>query len=200
MVNVANPSVGSELLRQHLADIAAAVAECESTCGADVAAAADIIIASYRSGGKLLICGNGGSAADSLHMAAELVSSYQRGLSRKALPAIALPANTATITAYSNDFDPRDVFVRQVEAFGVKGDVLLAISTSGRSENVIRAARAAQDRGLSIIGLTRAGTTPLSASADVSIGVPGTDTQVIQTLHLAVEHTLCGYVEAAFDA
>lgn len=198
MVTGDGPSMGQEMLRQHLSDIATAVAECGSACGASVVAAAEIVVASYRSGGKLLLCGNGGSAADSLHMAAELVSSYQRGLSRRALPAIALPANTATITAYSNDFDPLDVFARQIEAFGVEGDVLLAITTSGRSENVIRAARAANGRGVSVIALTRAGATPLSEFADVTIGVPGVDTQVIQTLHLAVEHTLCGYVEAAF--
>lgn len=198
MMTEDDPAIGQELLGRHLADIAVAIAECGPSCGDSVVAAAETIIAAYRSDGKLLICGNGGSAADSLHMAAELVSSYQRGLARRALPAIALPANTATITAYSNDFDPLDVFARQVEAFGVEGDVLLAISTSGRSGNVIRAAQAAKHSGLRVIALTRAEATPLSELADVTIGVPGTDTQVIQTLHLAVEHTLCGHVEAAF--
>ncbi len=198
MVSAETLSTGPELFAQHLADIAAAVVKCEDECGQHVLAAAKVLVASYRSGGKLLICGNGGSAADSLHMAAELVSSFQRGLARQALPAIALPANTSTLTAYSNDFDPLDVFARQVEAFGTTGDVLLAITTSGRSENVLRAARAAAARGLQVIGLTRTGETPIASLADVTIGVPGVDTQVIQTLHLAVEHTLCGHIEAAF--
>ena len=175
-----------------------ALEELSDVCGLEVEAATAAVVDAFRGGGRLLIAGNGGSAADALHMATELTSSFRVGLRRRALPAIPLSGNVAAITACANDFSFDDVFARQVEAYGRAGDVLLAISTSGSSVNVLRAAEVARAAGIRVIGLTRAGRTTLAPLCDVVIGVPATDTQVIQTLHLLIEHTICAGVEEAF--
>ena len=185
---------------RHVDDVRHAVNEFLAKCETSIIQASEMLISSLRGGGKVLICGNGGSSADALHMAAELVSSFEVGLGRKGLPVLALPSNVATLTAFANDFDFDGVFARQVQAFGQQGDVLLAISTSGDSENVIRACDTAREWGLRVIGLTGLGQSRLSSVSDLTIGVPGKDTQVIQTLHLMVEHLLCGYIEDAFIA
>ena len=111
----------------------------------------------FRAGGKVLICGNGGSAADSQHFAAEFVSSFSKDLNRRALPALALTTNTSVITAYSNDFGYEGVFARQVEAFGLKGDVLIVISTSGNSTNCIKAVETARNLNLQTVAFTGQG-------------------------------------------
>ena len=161
---------------------------------ASIAAAADLIATTFRAGGKLLLCGNGGSAADCQHMAAELVGRLTRDMSRPGLPAIALTTNTSFLTAYSNDFGFDAVFARQVQALGSRGDVLMTISTSGASPNVLAAVDEAKRVGLSIVALLgEAG--PLADLADVAIRVPSRDTQLIQQVHLAVEHLICHLVE-----
>ena len=161
---------------------------------ASIAAAADLIATTFRAGGKLLLCGNGGSAADCQHMAAELVGRLTRDMSRPGLPAIALTTDTSFLTAYSNDYGFDAVFARQVQALGSRGDVLITISTSGASPNVLAAVDEAKRVGLSIVALLgEAG--PLADLADVAIRVPSRDTQLIQQVHLAVEHLICHLVE-----
>jgi D-sedoheptulose 7-phosphate isomerase len=149
-----------------------------------------------RAGGKILICGNGGSAADSQHLAAEFVSSFMMGLGRRALPAIALTTDSSILTAFANDFGFEGVFARQVEALGKPGDILIAISTSGNSANVVTAAHKAKEIGLTVLALTGEGGGRLAEEADIAISVPSTNTQNIQTVHLAIEHYFCSYTEA----
>src|SRR2546428_8756234 len=123
------------------------------SCATQILAASDAIVVAFRAGNKLLLCGNGGSAADCQHMAAELVSRLSRELERPALPALALTTDTSFITAYANDYGFEGVFERQVDAHGRRGDALIAISTSGNSANLIRAVRRARAMGLTTIGL-----------------------------------------------
>lgn len=163
-------------------------------CSYQIIAAANLIEESFRSGGKLLICGNGGSAADSQHMATELVSKFSPVLERPALPAIALTTDTSFLTAYSNDFFFDGVFERQIQALGNSGDVLLGISTSGNSNNVIRAVEKANQINICTIGLCGlAGR--LNTIANVCIAVPSDNTQYIQESHICIEHILCEIVE-----
>jgi len=163
---------------------------------ASIAAAADLIANCFRSNGKVLLCGNGGSAADCQHMAAELVGRLTNEKDRPGLPAIALTTDTSFLTAYPNDVGFDGVFARQVQALGSPGDILIAISTSGRSRNVLTAVEEARGKGLSIVGLLGEDG-PLATMADVAIRVPTIDTQVIQQVHLAVEHLICHLVERA---
>ena len=159
-----------------------------------IIAAARMIASSFREGGKLLLCGNGGSAADCQHLAAELVSLLTKDYPRPGLPAIALTTDSSILTAYANDFGFDGVFSRQVEALGRPGDVLLGITTSGGSVNVIRALETAAPLGLRTIALTgQAGL--LGVTADLVIRVPHSSTMHIQETHLAIEHLICGMVE-----
>jgi len=183
-----------ERIRGHLrasADLKQKVAE---SCADGILAAADLIAAAFRAGGKLLLCGNGGSAADCQHMATELVSRLTREFERPGLPAIALTTDTSFLTAFANDCGFDGVFDRQVRALGKPGDVLLGISTSGNSPNVIRAVTAARALEMRVVALTGAGGR-LPALADVAISVPSADTQHIQEAHLAIEHIVCELVE-----
>jgi histidinol-phosphate phosphatase family protein len=160
-----------------------------------IAAAADAITSSLRRGGKLLICGNGGSASQSQHMAAELVSTLNKNVRRPALAAISLTTDTSILTAISNDFGFGEVFQRQVEALGRPGDVLLAISTSGNSENAVRAVEQAKRQQIHTIALVGPNLCALANAADTLIPVPIEDTQHIQEIHLAIEHLLSILVE-----
>ena len=162
-------------------------------CAAAAAEAAYLIASALLRGGKLLIFGNGGSAADAQHMAAEFVGRF--GADRAALPAIALTTDSSTLTALANDYGFDRVFARQVEALGKAGDVALAISTSGASANVLEAVRTARDRGLATVGLTATGGDPLAEAVDAAIVVPATVTARIQEAHLLLEHVLCETVE-----
>ncbi len=173
------------------AEILAALADRE---GGPIYRAAVLIAGSMRSGGKLLLCGNGGSAADCQHMAAEFVCRLSSRRERPALPAIALTTDTSFLTAFCNDYCFEDVFLRQVQALGRPGDVLMGISTSGESENVKRALGAAKTLGMGTIALTRRGGAA-GRHADVAIEVDSENTAVIQNVHLAVEHVLCAMVE-----
>jgi D-sedoheptulose 7-phosphate isomerase len=163
-------------------------------CTPSIVLAAQVVAKAFREGKKLLLCGNGGSAADCQHMAAEFVSRLTIKVQRRALPAIALTTDTSFLTAFANDCGYEGVFERQVEALGEKGDVLLGISTSGSSKNVVRAMTLAKARGISCIALTGDGGT-MKDIADVTIAVPSTHTQYIQESHLSIEHLICELVE-----
>ena len=142
----------------------------------------------------LLVCGNGGSAADAQHITGELVGRFLK--ERRALNAICLSANTAVLTAWANDYDYADIFARQVEAHGRKGGVLLAISTSGNSPNVVRAAEAARNLQIPVIALTGRGGGNLAAFSDVLLDVPSDETPFIQQAHICLYHFICERVEA----
>lgn len=163
-------------------------------CAAAVVEAAGVISQAYRSGGKVLLCGNGGSAADCQHMASELVGRLSKEFVRPGLAAVALTTDSSFLTAFTNDYGFDDVFARQVLALGRPGDVLVGISTSGGSANVVRAVESASRIGMRTIALTGAGG-PLRDLASVCVAVPSTDTQYIQETHLALEHILCALVE-----
>jgi len=141
----------------------------------------------------LLICGNGGSAADAMHIAGELVGRYLK--ERRGLKAIALSADPAVLTAWSNDYSYDTVFARQVEALGEKGGVLLAISTSGNSKNVIAAAKAAKKKGMMVVGLTGKGGGQLGPETDILLDVPASQTPLIQQIHICLYHFICSEIE-----
>jgi D-sedoheptulose 7-phosphate isomerase len=157
--------------------------------------AARRLIECYRAGGKLLVMGNGGSAADAQHFAAELVGRYM--LERPAYPAIALSTDTSILTAVSNDYGYADVFRRQVEAHARPGDVVVGISTSGNSENVCRAMVAAKERGAVTIALGGGDGGKMKSLADISLIAPSKETPRIQEAHITIIHILCDVVEAA---
>jgi len=165
------------------------------TCLPAIRAAAEVIADAFRAGGKVLLCGNGGSAADCQHMAAEFVSRLDRRRDRPALPAVALTTDTSFLTAFANDVGFEGVFARQVQALGRPGDVLVAISTSGRSPNVVLAVETAHALKMHIVVLTGGGDA-LAKAANVSIAIPSHNTQQVQEAHLAVEHAVCALVEA----
>jgi D-sedoheptulose 7-phosphate isomerase len=156
---------------------------------------ADAIIAALRAGKKLLIIGNGGSAADAQHIAAEIVGRYKKD--RPGYAAIALTTDTSALTAITNDYGFEQVFARQVEGLGQRGDVLLALSTSGRSPNIIAALRKARAQGLLTIGFTGTRGEAMGVSCDHLLIAPSDDTPVIQQIHLAVAHGLCDEIEQA---
>jgi phosphoheptose isomerase len=161
-----------------------------------IAEAADVITGCFAADGTVLICGNGGSAAQAQHLAGELVGRF-RLPARRALPAVALTADTTVLTAWANDSGYDDVFARQVEALGRAGDVLVVLSTSGRSPNVVRALQAARRRGLRTIGLLGRDGGPAQVLVDVAITAPALDTQRIQEVHLVALHLLCELIEPA---
>ena len=184
------------------------------SCADDIRSAFEILLISYRAGHKLLLCGNGGSAADCEHIAGELVKSFyrERPLAPEltselgpelaenlhgSLPAIPLPSFSAFHTAFANDDDPKFAFAQQVLGLGKPGDVLLAISTSGNSANVLHAARTAKATGLRVIGLTGESGGKLAPLCDVAVCVPATEVARIQELHLPVYHALCQMIEDA---
>lgn len=158
-----------------------------------VAEAADLIVDCYKSGGKVLVFGNGGSAADSQHMAAELVVRFEK--ERKGLPCIALSTDTSIITAGSNDYGYKQVFSRQIEALGGEGDVAVAISTSGNSENVIEGVKAAKAKKMPVVLLSGRDGGKLSEMADTAIVVKTDNTARIQEVHETIIHALCKIVE-----
>lgn len=163
----------------------------------DIELAAKMLLICFKAGNKLLICGNGGSAADAQHIAAEFVGKFYR-IDRPALPAIALNTNTSIITAIGNDFGYDSTFERQVEALGQKGDILLALSTSGNSKNVIQAAKTAHSKKMQIISLTGESGGELATSSHITIRVPSSNTPIIQNAHITILHTICEIVENHF--
>ncbi len=157
--------------------------------------ATQTVINCLRQGGKVFLCGNGGSASQSQHIAAELVGRYLK--ERSALPAIALTTDTSNLTAIGNDYGFDYVFARQIEALARPGDVLMGLSTSGRSANVLRAVEAAKKQGVITIGLTGGEGRPLRDVVDIALVVPSNSTPHIQEAHLSMLHALCGAVEIA---
>lgn len=157
----------------------------------------EAMVAAFRAGGKLLLCGNGGSAADAQHIAAELTGRYLR--ERRPLPAIALTTDTSAITAIANDYDFDSIFARQVHALGNGQDVILGISTSGRSRNVLNAMKAAGEIGMMCVGLLGQAGGPIAEHCDHVLCVPSTVTPRIQEMHIAVGHALCDILERAFS-
>jgi D-sedoheptulose 7-phosphate isomerase len=156
---------------------------------------AAVIITALRSGNKLLIVGNGGSAADAQHIAAEIIGRYKQD--RPAYAAIALTTDSSALTAIANDYGFEQVFARQVEGLGQRGDVLLALSTSGRSPNILAALRTARERGLVTIGFTSLKGETLGALCDHLFVSPSDDTPVVQQIHLATAHGICDEIEQA---
>ena len=159
-----------------------------------IAKIAATIVDSFRAGHKVLLCGNGGSAADANHMAAELVGRFVSD--RAPLPAISLAANTSTVTAIGNDYSFEEIFSRQVHGLGRPGDVLIGLSTSGNSENVVRAMRAARENGLSTVAFTGSGAGKLPEAADMCLRIPNENTARIQECHITAAHIICELVEA----
>ena len=161
----------------------------------EIAGAARVIADAFRAGGKLLLCGNGGSAADAQHIAGEFVNQFVCK-DRAALPALALSTDGGVLTCIANDTGFERIFARQVEAFGLGGDVLLAISTSGNSPNVLAAVELAREKGLKVVGLLGRDGGRVRASCDLALVVPSDDTQRIQETHNLIGHILCDLVEA----
>jgi D-sedoheptulose 7-phosphate isomerase len=162
-----------------------------------IACAANAVACAFADGGQLLTCGNGGSAADAQHVAAEFVGRYLK--ERAPYPAVVLSANTSAVTAIGNDHGFAEVFARQVRAHGRAGDVLLAISTSGDSPNILAAIDAARTAGLTVIGLAGRGGGKMAGRCDCCITVPSDSTPRIQEAHILIAHVLCGLVEDALS-
>jgi len=156
--------------------------------------ASDIINNAFESGNKLLLCGNGGSAADCNHIAAEFISRFQK--ERVSLPAISLSANNSIVTAIANDYSFDDVFSRQIEGLGKKNDILIAISTSGKSKNVLAAIKQAKKQGLKIIFLT--GENKSNLDIELEINAPSSVTAQVQQMHIAIYHKICEIIEKKY--
>jgi D-sedoheptulose 7-phosphate isomerase len=188
----ADPRIEAERYLQRTADT---VLSAQRECLDDIAQASRILVGSLRAGGKMLICGNGGSAADAQHLATEFVSTLTLDHQRPSIPAIALTTDTSLLTAIANDFGVEGMFARQVHSLGAEGDVLIAISTSGNSANVVAAAERAREREMKVVALTGEGGGRLAPLADAAIRVPSTVTAHIQECHLAIEQLLALLVE-----
>lgn len=163
----------------------------------DIERAAKRIIEALRDGRRLLLMGNGGSAADAQHWAAEWVVRLDPAIKRRALPVMALTTDASILTAAANDMGYENVFARQVEAHAQQGDLVILISTSGRSENLLRAARVARERGAGILGILGKGGGPLAQLCEQAVIVPSDDVQHIQEMHEIIGHLLCGISERA---
>ena len=164
-------------------------------CFDDIIKAIDLLVECYKSGNKLLLCGNGGSAADCQHIATEMMIRLSHHINRPALPAIALTTDTSNLTAGSNDIGFENVFARNVEGLGNKGDVLLAISTSGNSPNVIKAVEMAHQKDMKAIGFLGGSGGKLKSLVDLPIIIPSSNTQRIQEGHITIAHIIFEMVE-----
>jgi D-sedoheptulose 7-phosphate isomerase len=187
--------VNLEGVREYLLETSRTATRTAERCAPEILDAATAIVGSVREDGKILICGNGGSAADAQHLATEFVSTLTVDRRRAAIPAIALTTDTSLLTAVANDFGFENVFARQVEALGREGDVLIGISTSGSSENVVRAFARATAGGLRTVSLTGESGGKLGPLAEIAIKVPSSETSHIQEAHIAVGQLLAFLVE-----
>lgn len=194
MTKATDETALAELAQQRIAESIAVKQELLAQSDA-IAAVASALIKAYRAGNRLLVFGNGGSAADAQHIAAELVGRYY--FDRPALPAEALTVNTSSLTAIGNDYSYDLIFARQIEALGNAGDVALGISTSGNSANIIAALRVARQKGMVTVALTGEGGGRLKAEADYCLCVPSQDTPRIQESHILIGHILCELIEQA---
>ncbi|MFH0733374.1 MAG: D-sedoheptulose 7-phosphate isomerase [bacterium] len=164
-------------------------------CSDDILNVINAVVKSYKKGNKLLLCGNGGSAADCQHIAAEFMIRLSHVIQRPALPAIALTTDTSNLTAGGNDIGFENVFARLVDGLGINGDVLLGISTSGNSPNVIKAVEKAKEKGIVTIGFLGGTGGKLKDIVDLSVIIPSNNTQRIQEGHITIAHILCESVE-----
>jgi len=185
-------------ITQHFLDSIAVKERSAGELPLSIQEAGAVMVQSLLNGQKILCCGNGGSAGDAQHFSAELLNRFER--ERPGMPAIALPADSSTITAIANDYDYDEIFAKQVLALGQQGDVLLAISTSGNSGNVVQAIRAAHERDMIVVALTGRDGGRMAANlgaSDVEVRVPSERTARIQEVHLVVIHCLCDFIDTA---
>lgn len=157
---------------------------------------ANLAVETLKNGNKILICGNGGSAADAQHFAAELTGRYKS--ERISLPAIALTTDTSAITAIGNDYGYDEVFARQLSGVGNSGDLLIGISTSGNSTNILKALKIAKQKGIKTAGLSGKGGGEMNSLCDINVVVPSNDTARIQEMHILIIHTICAAIDGAF--
>ncbi len=186
-----------ERIQQHFQDSASTKLAALEVLAAPIAAAIDTVFAAFANGGKVLICGNGGSAADAQHLAAELIGRFEQ--ERPALPAIALTTDSSVLTAIGNDYSFAQIFARQVSGLGQPGDILIAISTSGNSENVLAAIESAHEREMLVIALTGKGGGRIKDAlldTDLHICAPSERTARIQEVHSLTVHCLCDGIDA----
>ncbi len=167
----------------------------DAGCSTQIIQSVNVLLESFKNGGKLLLCGNGGSAADSQHIAAEFMIRLSHDLNRPAIPAIALTTDSSNLTAGGNDIGYENVFARNVEGLGNEGDVLIAISTSGNSANIIKAVSTARLKNLKVIGFLGNSGGKLKELVDIPIIIPSKSTQRIQEGHITVGHIICELVE-----
>jgi len=179
--------------------LASAAAQLDGARLEDLDALAAAVVSALADGRTVYVCGNGGSAADAQHVAAELVGRFRRA-GRRALPCVALTTDTSILTAVGNDFSFQEVFSRQVEALGRAGDVLWAMSTSGASGNVLAAAAAARARGMTVVAMTGPAGGQLADAAEVAFRAPGATSDVVQQMHQFAYHVVCEIVDAHFAA
>jgi D-sedoheptulose 7-phosphate isomerase len=187
----------TDRIAKQFSDSAQTKLQAAGTMAGPIAAAVQLMVASLRTGGKIMACGNGGSAADSQHFAAELLNRFE--MERAPLAAIALTTDTSTLTSIANDYAYEQVFAKQVAALGKPGDVLLAISTSGNSPNVLAAMAVAREHGVRVVALTGKGGGTMAAALaadDIHLCVPAERTARIQEVHLLVLHCLCDGIDA----
>ncbi|HVT54943.1 MAG TPA: D-sedoheptulose 7-phosphate isomerase [Xanthobacteraceae bacterium] len=191
-------SAGADYAKQHLSASRDAFVKAADDAAflVSIEKIADAVAGALSNGGKVLLCGNGGSAADAQHIAAELVGRYEQ--ERSALAAIALTTDTSALTAIGNDYGFDHVFKRQVLALGKNGDVLIAISTSGKSPNILCALEAAKRLSLLTVGFAGAKDGPMATHCDLMLRAPSEKTPIIQQLHITAAHAICGLVERRF--
>jgi D-sedoheptulose 7-phosphate isomerase len=187
--------VNLDPIREYLLETSRTAARTADACAEEILGATAAIVEALRGGGKILLCGNGGSAGDAQHLATEFVSTLTVDRRRDAIPAIALTTDSSLITAVANDFGFDGVFARQVEALGREGDALVGISTSGNSENVVQAFERARATGIRTIALTGESGGKLGALADIEINVPSSETSHVQEAHIAVGQLIAFLVE-----
>ena len=176
-------------LQSHLETINKVIGTMED----DIATASKMVVAALKNGNKVLLCGNGGSAADAQHIAAELTGRYKS--ERRGLPAIALTTDTSALTAIGNDYGYNRVFDRQTEALANSGDVIIGISTSGNSNNVVSALKLGQELGCKTIGLTGRDGGAMNKVCDINLVVPSDNTPRIQEMHILIGHTICQIID-----
>lgn len=186
----------TEKIRQDLLEHLRVMNSVASSLVDQVIATTDLVLGALKNGKKVLLMGNGGSAADAQHIAAELIGRFK--VDRKALPAIALTTDTSILTAVGNDYSFDDVFSRQVAALANEGDIVIGISTSGSSPNVLNGIRAAKEIGCKTIGMTGKDGGELARLADLSLIVPSQETPRIQEAHITIGHIICSLVEQSF--
>jgi D-sedoheptulose 7-phosphate isomerase len=190
--------MNTQRIQQHFHESAELKIQCAASLAQPIAQAIELMFTALSNGNKILACGNGGSAADCQHFAAELVGRFER--ERFPLPAMALTTDSSILTAVGNDYSYRDIFSKQVQAFGQPGDILLAITTSGNSANVIAAAEIALERDMRIVAMTGkdgGAIGKMLTDADVHINVPHARTARIQEVHLVAIHSICDGIDAA---